>query len=524
MKTKILGLALSLVIVGLTSFGQENPTPTPPASPTEEPALGPQEAPATPVAAPAPAVAKPAPGANAPAVTPAIANEGDIIPLIQIEEVPLTDAIRSLARQSGINFQFDPRVTVSNQPTISIRFEKVTAHEALTAVLDNYNLVLVQDQKSKISRVTVKDPKAEDPLVSRIIQLKYSDPTNMVVMLKPVLSARSQVIPDPRTSQLIVTTTEKEMEAITEMVVKLDSPTKQVLIEAQIFETSRNPSTIKGIDWAGTLENHSINFGNNNRALENDQSLNPTLPVGTEDYVPKLIASTAGGLAPATAFLNSDGISAVLSFLNKDSESEVVATPRAVTLDNQTATLSITRAFPIFLITPGSANTAAGSQINYTNLGTILSVTPRIAADNNISLRVIPEVSNVDGIDRQVIQGLENQANIYAIRRIETHVMVPSGNTLVMGGLINDTKTKTYSKVPLLGDLPGLGLAFRKEGSNRKKSNLIIFVTPTVVDDGAFQVTDRGNEFLKTKMAERSEKEPSAWDSAKPHDWTKPVY
>jgi general secretion pathway protein D len=310
------------------------------------------------------------------------------------------------------------------------------------------------------------------------------------------------------------------MTAVEEIVARLDTQTKQVLIEAHIFETSRTPSTLKGIDWSGTVEAQQIDFGNNRRILGSSESVNPILAAPP---VPKLLVDTAGGFNPATAFLNADGVSAVISFLNKDSETEVVATPRAVTLDNQMAVLSITRAFPIFLITPGSANTPGGSQINYTNLGTILYVTPRIAADNNISLRVQPEVSNIDSVDRKVIQNTINEANIYAIRRIETHVMIPSGNTLVMGGLINDTKTKSWNKVPLLGDIPVLGHAFRREGKTRNKSNLLIFVTPTIVSDEAYHLSSSGTEFLKTQPPLPEEEPETAWDSARPHDWTKPV-
>lgn len=91
-------------------------------------------------------------------------------------------------------------------------------------------------------------------------------------------------------------------------------------------------------------------------------------------------------------------------------------------------------------------------------------MTPRIAADNNVSLKVIPEVSNIDGVDRQILNGTANTANIYAIRRIETSVMIPSGSTLVMGGMVNDTRSKSFTKVPVLSDIPFLGLAFRKEG------------------------------------------------------------
>src|SRR5687767_8320062 len=246
MKTKL--IILGLATYGLVTFGQDNsPNPA-----TQDP---PAEAPPPVVVAQAdPAAPKPdAPKPDAVAATPG-PGPGDIVPLIVIDEVPLTDAIRNLARQSNLNFQFDPKITASNQPNVSIRFENVTAQEALLAVLENHNLTLIKEPKQKIARITFKDPKAEDPLFTRIIQLRYSDPTNLIALVKGTLSPRSSVIADTRTSQLIVTTTEKEMDALMATIEKLDTPTKQVLIEAQLIETARAPSTIKGIDWTGTLE------------------------------------------------------------------------------------------------------------------------------------------------------------------------------------------------------------------------------------------------------------------------------
>jgi general secretion pathway protein D len=316
----------------------------------------------------------------------------------------------------------------------------------------------------------------------------------------------------------------KDVDAILATIDKLDTPTKQVLIEAKIVETAKNPTTIKGINWSGTFEAQRLQLGNNTQeGPVPDASSRP--PLATE--WPKIIGQASGGaFFPATAFLNADGASAVFSFLNKDNDSSVLATPRAVTLDNQPAILSVTRAFPIFNITPGSANSPAGASILYTNLGTILQVTPRIAADNNISLKVVPEVSNIDGKDTQVINGEQNVANIYAIRKIETSVMIPSGNTLVMGGLLNDSTTKNGTKVPVLGDIPGLGWFFRSSGKSQNKQNLIIFITPTIVGDDAFQVSTTGTEFLQSKPLDPSTGTDwnSAWNSTKPHDWTKPVY
>ena len=501
MKHKLITLVLSIATTGLVAFGQDNTSP--PAAADQAPALAQADKPAE----------KPA---AKPAAQPNGAAPDEVVPLIVIDEVPLTDAIRNLARQSNLNFQFDPRVTSSNQPTVSIRFENVTASEALQAVLENYNLQLVRDPRTRIARITIRDPKADEPLFSRIIQVKYSDPTNLITLVRSTLSPRSSVMADARTAQLIVTTTEKEMDGVIALVEKLDTPTRQVLIEARLLETSKNPTSIKGIDWSGTFAAQNITMGNNRRfgPVPAQSELPPLANV-----LPRIVAGPGN---PAVAFLNADGLNVVLSMLNTDTDTEVVATPRAVTLDNQAATLTVTRAFPIFTVTPGSANSPAGAQITYTNLGVILNVTPRIAADNSISLKVIPEVSNIDGRDEQVIFGLETSANIYAIRRIETHVLIPSGNTLVMGGLINDSKTKSYTKVPVLGDIPLLGKVFQQSNKSRKKTNLLIFITPTVVGDEAFHVTESGSEFLRTRFAEAPEEPVSAFDSGKPWDWSKP--
>jgi type II secretory pathway component GspD/PulD (secretin) len=101
--------------------------------------------------------------------------------------------------------------------------------------------------------------------------------------------------------------------------------------------------------------------------------------------------------------------------------------------------------------------------------------------------------------------------------------LIPSGNTLVMGGLIQDNVQEQDTKVPLLGDIPGLGFLFRSESKTRTKSNLIIFLTPTIVEDEDFQPTK--SNFLKTRVPIKDtvEGDWSAWDSGKPKDWGKKV-
>jgi type IV pilus assembly protein PilQ len=536
-------IVVGLALLALSGFAQNTPVAAEP-----KPVAPPD------VATPAAKAAEAAP-AKAPAATPTASKPGEVVPLIVIDDVPLLDAVKNLARQSGINFQFDPRVnSQSNQANVTVRFENVTAEDALSAVLDNYGLALQLDPKTKISRITIKDPKMEEPLQPHVIQLKYCSPTNLATLLKATLSARSQVLPDLRTSQILVMATDKEMVTVDLLVQKLDTSTPQVLIEAQLWETVRQPTSVKGVDWSGTLAAQNVTFGNGKTAgtLDSKSSYSTTttkpgdsvdtpggrsvtLPSSTKSQsgssVDSVLSSvlggsgfglnTAKGIHPSTAFLNADGLSAVLSFLNTDSDTELVATPRAVTLDNQKAQLNVSRAYPVYKITPGSANSPAGSEITWTNVGVILNVTPRISANSNISLHVAPEVSDIADIDKQILFGQTYTANIYGIRRVETHVMIKSGYTLVMGGLLNDTAKKSYTKVPILGDAPVVGLLFRQDKKVRNKQNLLIFVTPTIVADEDMQVT-RPSNFLKNEFKPTQIDRPfNAWETGTPVDWTK---
>ena len=550
MKTHLLFLAGCLALATVVQ-AQNDPAPAPLAAPTNAPVAAPTNAPAVearPDVAPgvtSPVLPSTSLPTNAPTAEGLRPNAGsEVVPLIVIDDVPLVDAVKNLARQAGLNYLPDPKLlTLSNQPNVTLRLENQTAQDALMAVIDTYNLQIVSDPRSKIARITVKDPRVEDPLFSRIIQLKYAQTTNIVDIIKKTISPRGNVMGDPRTSQLIVIATEKEFPAVEETVARLDTPTRQVLIEAQLWETAKNPHSVKGIDWSGTLAAQNVSYGNGRVvAPSQTRTVSPGVPRtittpggGTTTIQPKSSTitdttydPTRGGITldnmkgfhPATAFLNADGLNAVISFFNTDNDTEVVATPRAVTLDNMPATLSVTRAFPIFKITPGSQNSPAGSEVTYTNLGTILNVTPHITANSNISLRVVPEVSDISGVDSQFINGSRNTANIYAIRRMETHVMIPSGNTLVLGGLISDSTKNSINKVPIFGDIPGLGALFRHSDKSRDKGNLVVFITPTIVGDYDYQLAE--TEFLQTKMPKPRDSKESFMDTAKPYDWTKP--
>jgi general secretion pathway protein D len=235
---------------------------------------------------------------------------------------------------------------------------------------------------------------------------------------------------------------------------------------------------------------------------------------------PGFTLNTANGFSPSTAFLNAQGVSVLLSFLNQDADTRTLSTPRAVTLDNQETKLQVTRAIPIFDQSEGIGQagvTVSSSKPNYTNVGTILIVTPRISG-TNVQMRLQPEISDTElQLSTKTVAGKVNQADIFTMQKIDTSVMIPSGNTLVMGGLSQDTSNKGFTKVPVLGDIPVLGWAFRSESIQRKKRNIFIFVTPTIIEDEDYQ--PYRTDFLNTRMPEHPEMMEDPVHSAKPKKW-----
>jgi len=523
--------------------GMPNPSPAP-ATATGGNETAPATAPET-ATTPTAAVTSERPATSA---TNAPAVPVSSIPLIQFQDVPLTTAIENLARQAGINYLLDPKIgygqpdqngQIKVEPTLSIRWENITAEQALLALLDNYGLQLVEDKKTHIARITTKDPMAPPALITRVVQLKYSSVSNMTAAVQSVLTdRRSRVLPDARTSQLVVVATDPEQSAVDTLVAQLDKPTRQVLIETRLVEISSNPSTTKGIDWTKTLSAQNVRFGNNVLGGQSGQpysqafAANPQPPFFTNIVAtygpnnllqsPGLLADTQHGFNPSTFFLNADGVDAVISFLNSSYNAQQISVPRVVTLDNSPAVISVTRGYPVINVTASTANTAGGSTINYTNVGTILEVTPRISANDYIWLRVVPQVSSFFSTMKQIVGGLEYDADVFDFRSIDTQVIIPNANTLVMGGLVTDSPSSTYTKVPLLGDIPVLGYAFRSESKTTTRGNLILFITPTIVKDEDFQPAT--GDFLRSIPPQpKSPVNPnSLWEGARPYDWSNP--
>ncbi len=493
---------------------------------------------------------------------------------VNFKEVELPDAIRSLALQAHLNIQFDPNLLISADghpippPLITEKWLNLTAMQALHALLDNWGWQLYWDPRSKVGRIAKRNPAAAEPLIISVMQLSYSDPTNIVKEVQSTLTPGSAIIADPRTHQLIIRTTEKELPGVQALIKKLDSATRQVLVEAKIVETSKDITSAKGVDWTGTLASQHISFGNGltqgttgiGSAPFTNNSGSTVSPGGSSilggapvisnigSNVPSYITTitgnpaagggfslnTARGISPATAFLNADGVSAVLSFLNTDADTKTIAFPRTVALDGVPTSLMVVENVPVFVQTQsapagGSASGLATIQPNYdlkvagtilNEVGVKLLVTPRIAGPTNVLLRLQPEISQQGPTVTETLNGQPNQAPTFNRSTITTDASVPSGYTLVLGGMDQDVVGKTYTKVPFFGDIPWLGSLFRSDSKSHAAQTTLIFVTPTILSDSDYQPAN--SKFLKRKALSPSEVAEPPWDTGEPYDWTKP--
>jgi Flp pilus assembly secretin CpaC len=521
------------------------------------------------------------PGVTAPAVTnaPITTPQGDeVADSLSFEDLALPDAIRHLAVYARLNIQFDHRLDVWIDPvthtpvpfpTVKEIWKNLTPMQALQALLDKYGWEMRRSPSTPVVMICPKEPNAVEPQIMEVILLGYSEPTNIVAEVQKALGVNVSIIPDIRTHQVIVRTTVSEMPSVKNLIRQLDSATGQILIEAKIIETTKDVNTAKGVDWSGTLQAQHVSFGNGLTAgttTANAQSGNnllggstTTAPGGrtstgnplstvvnnTQNYVTTttglpaqsggLSLNTASGISPHTAFLNADGVAAVLSFLNSDTDTKSIAFPRTVSLDGKKTSLNVVQNIPIFQQQQSAPTAGAASGLetvlpNYevksgdtvlNEVGIKLSVTPRIAGVSNVLMSVQPEISSVDTkIATDTLNGQTETSPIFDRRFINTEASVPSGYTLVLGGLDSDVMAKTYTKVPGLGDLPGIGSLFRSNSKDHTRDTILIFVTPTILKDTDFQPTS--TDFLRTRNEPMPPTTDRAWDRGEPYDWTKP--
>ena len=412
--------------------------------------------------------------------------------------------LRLLARQAKINMVVSPQVV----GTINMRLEDVTALQAIEVICQAQGYDLTQT--AGVYYVKTPAEKAAEPTQSDFYTFSYARAATVLPLLVGQMKSKGaapQV--DERTNTVFYQEAKSNLATIRQFLARVDKPTRQVMIEARLVEVNSNPTQSYGINWGGVFGSAASpkTFKYGGTTLGSDSivsSTNPitgqvtntiqqtTLPTTTvadgslvaQDFL--RAGQTTGGFFDALggqfAILDIPSFSATLRFLNEDTDTEFLANPRIVTADNLEATIKIVRNQPVPQLNFNEQTaTAVFGGFQDKLYGNTLVVKPSINKDNFVTLSVKPEISNHVGDQVFNFAGASVSSPIIDTRTLEANVLIKSGCTLAIGGLLQDETSKGLTKVPILGDIPILGYLFQEHLNARQKRNLLIFVTPTII-------------------------------------------
>lgn len=293
------------------------------------------------------------------------------------------------------------------------------------------------------------------------------------------LTGQVFVVADQDTNSLLVTVATRFVDPVKLIISELDRPVPQVLIKVLVAEVTHDDSADLGLDFSVI----------NRRA--NGQGTSITSAFGN--------ASLTTGLAVS---ILEDKLNATLHLLAQSGKLDVLSRPYILASDNQPASITVGNEVPFITNT---RITDTGQQINtitYQDVGIILNVTPRINPDGLVIMDVIPEISQLTGTTVPISDGVA--APVIAKRSAESRVAVRSGNTIVIGGLMEDRKTSTVFKIPLLGDIPIVGTIFTRTQVSKSKTELLIFLTPHVAQQPDLLQDASDDEMKGTTLTPRA--------------------
>jgi len=297
-------------------------------------------------------------------------------------------------------------------------------------------------------------------------------------------STGGQIQADPSTNALIITAPEPQYRQLRAVIDKLDARRAQVFVESLIAEVSAEKAAEFGVQWQGPVGGK----GDNNIGL-----LGTNFKVGGANIISLAAQGASGNVAPSSGLNigvahNNNGtyvLGFLARFLQTTGDGNVLSTPNLLTLDNEEAKIVIGQNVPFVTGQYTNNNTNAGAvnpfqTIERKDVGLTLRVKPQISENGTVKLQIYQEVSRLDPASINSATGL-----ITNKRSIESSVLVEDGAIVVLGGLLQDDYGNSQERVPGLGDVPLFGNLFRAESRSRKKTNLMVFLRPVVVRDGA---------------------------------------
>ncbi len=422
---------------------------------------------------------------------------------LDFKNADIHDILRLLADVGGVNV-----VTADNvSGSVTIKMRNVPWDQALDVVLKakDYgmerrgnlirvapNAQLAKEREEAIARAKQREELA--PLETRLVPVSYAEADQLSARVKELLSARGSVSVDQRTNMLIVRDIVDNLGDVEALVRSLDTQTPQVLVEARVVEASSNYVRDVGIQWGGGISMGTATGNPTGLAFPNSvgvaggaddgqgstAGLSPfTNTIPNPLYAVNLPAAVGAGSGGALGLsLGSIGgnvnLNVRLSAAESNGVVRIISSPRILTLDNNRATISQGTSIPF------SQVSAQGVQTAFQEAKLELSVQPHVTSDGSIAMDVSvnrdePDFSRV---------GARGEPTILK-RNAQTKLLVADGHTAVIGGIYTRNTSRNVSQVPFFGDIPILGLLFQKRQVQDQRSEMLIFLTPRIVNRAA---------------------------------------
>ena len=437
---------------------------------------------------------------------------------MEFQDVEIRSVLDILAQFTEMNIVASDSVAGN----ITLRLINVPWDQALDIILKSKNLgkrengnVILVAPSTELAEQEARELEAQQavesyaPLRTEYIRLSYAKAADVLTLISQgsgstgssgtgnansvdnntLLSNRGTVTVDERTNTLIIKDVAESIENIHKLIGKIDIPVRQVMIEARIVSATDSFSKEIGVRWGilsnGAANNRNLLVGGSNQTLWDlkDFDVETTTVNGQTVSYPKYdisrpdnlnvdlgVANPAGRIAFGLLSMSDVMLDLELSALQADNRGEVISTPKILTADKQTAKVSSGTQIPY-----QEASASGATTTSFKEAALSLEATPNITPDGKIGLQLLITNGTPTIINNQVAIAEDS---------ILTNVIVEDGQTVVLGGVFKNRTNNEVSKVPFLGDLPYVGRAFRKDVRNNSKEELLIFVTPKLINDG----------------------------------------
>lgn len=377
-------------------------------------------------------------------------------------DADIREVVDMLAAKAGLNIIYGDDVS----GTVTISLSKVPFDEAFKTLL-NVKGLAAQQIGDNILRIAAPSTLLADQKKglqqTRVFFLNYTRAADAKVQLEAVASAEGRTArftQDDANNALIVTDTQLGLDATARLIKSLDRVPKQVMIEVKLVEVALDHAFDLGFTW-----------GFNNAAGSAVGAVNLPGPTPT--------GNTYGGSLTFFGKISDLSFNTVIAAAVKKGKLKVLSDPKVATVNNKAATINIVDQVPYTTIDSAVGTggaTVTTQKVTYVPSGITLNVTPTINSDGRIAMHLSPSVSQASG-------GTATTPPNTNTRSTDTNVIVKNGETIVIGGMIRDSQSEEVYKIPILGDIPLLGMLFRKKSTARKRLELLIFVTPKIMED-----------------------------------------